>query len=156
MAIRNIRKDGDEILRKKSREVDKITDKIHILLKDMVDTLDKANGVGLAAPQVGVLKRIIIIDAGEGLLQLINPVLKSESGKQCVPEGCLSVPGIWGEVNRPTHVVVEALNPEGKKIVIEGEGLLAQALCHEIDHLEGILFKDKVVRFIDEDELRHD
>lgn len=156
MAIRNIRKDGDEILRKKSREVDKITDKIHILLKDMVDTLDKANGVGLAAPQVGVLKRIIIIDAGEGLLQLINPVLKSESGKQCVPEGCLSVPGIWGEVNRPTHVVVEALNPEGKKIVIEGEGLLAQALCHEIDHLDGILFKDKVVRFIDEDELRHD
>ena len=156
MAIRNIRKDGDEILRKKSREVDKITDKIHILLKDMVDTLDKANGVGLAAPQVGVLKRIIIIDAGEGLLQLINPVLKSESGKQCVPEGCLSVPGIWGEVNRPTHVVVEALNPDGKKIVIEGEGLLAQALCHEIDHLEGILFKDKVVRFIDEDELRHD
>lgn len=156
MAIRNIRKDGDEILRKKSREVDKINEKIHILLRDMVDTLDKANGVGLAAPQVGVLKRIVIINAGEGLLQLINPVLKTESGQQCVPEGCLSVPGIWGEVNRPTHVVVEALDPDGKKIVIEGEGLLAQALCHEIDHLEGILFKDKVVRFIDEDELRHD
>lgn len=156
MAIRNIRKDGDEILRKKSREVDEINEKIHILLRDMVETLYKANGVGLAAPQVGILKRIVIIDAGEGLLQLINPVLKTESGQQCVPEGCLSVPGIWGEVNRPTHVVVEALDPEGKKIVIEGEGLLAQALCHEIDHLDGILFKDKVVRFIDEDELRHD
>ncbi len=156
MAIRNIRKDGDEILRKKSREVDEINDKIHILLRDMVDTLNKANGVGLAAPQVGVLKRIIIIDAGEGLLQLINPVLKTESGQQCVPEGCLSVPGVWGEVNRPTHVVVEALDPEGKKIVIEGEGLLAQALCHEIDHLDGILFKDKVVRFLDEDELKHE
>lgn len=156
MAIRNIRKDGDEILRKKSREVDEINDKIHILLRDMVDTLNKANGVGLAAPQVGVLKRIIIIDAGEGLLQLINPVLRTESGQQCVPEGCLSVPGVWGEVNRPTHVVVEALDPEGKKIVIEGEGLLAQALCHEIDHLDGILFKDKVVRFLDEDELKNE
>ncbi len=156
MAIRNIRKDGDEILRKKSREVDEINDKIHILLRDMVDTLNKANGVGLAAPQVGVLKRIIIIDAGEGLLQLINPVLRTESGQQCVPEGCLSVPGVWGEVNRPTHVVVEALDPEGKEIVIEGEGLLAQALCHEIDHLDGILFKDKVVRFLDEDELKNE
>ncbi len=155
MAIRNIRKDGDDILRKKSREVEEINDKIRILLKDMADTLYNANGAGLAAPQVGVLKRIVVIDAGTGLLQLINPVLKSESGQQCVPEGCLSVPGIWGEVNRPAHVVVEALNPDGKKIVIEGEGLLAQALCHEIDHLEGILFKDKAVRFLDEDELKN-
>jgi len=155
MAIRNIRKDGDDILRKKSREVEEINEKIHILLNDMVDTLYDANGVGLAAPQVGVLKRIVVIDAGNGLLQLINPVLKSESGQQCVPEGCLSVPGVWGEVNRPAHVVVEALDPDGKKIVIEGEGLLAQALCHEIDHLNGILFKDKVVRFLDEDELKN-
>lgn len=154
MAIRNIRKDGDDILRKKSREVEEINEKIHILLKDMVDTLYNANGVGLAAPQVGVLKRIVVIDAGTGLLQLINPVLKCESGQQCIPEGCLSVPGVWGEVNRPTHVVVEALDPDGRKIVIEGDGLLAQALCHEIDHLDGILFKDKVVRFLDEDELK--
>lgn len=155
MAIRNIRKDGDDILRKKSREVEEINEKIQILLQDMVDTLYDANGVGLAAPQVGVLKRIVVINAGTGLLQLINPVLKSESGQQCVPEGCLSVPGVWGEVNRPTHVVVEALDQDGKKIVIEGEGLLAQALCHEIDHLNGILFKDKVVRFLDEDELKN-
>jgi peptide deformylase len=153
MAIRNIRKDGDEILRKKSREVDQITPKIRMLLKDMVDTLYKADGAGLAAPQVGVLKRVVVVDVGTGLYQLINPVLKSQSGEQCVAEGCLSVPGIWGEVNRPNHVVVEALNPEGEKIVVEGEGLLAQALCHEIDHLDGILFKDKVVRFLDQDEI---
>lgn len=154
MAIRNIRKDGDEILRKKSKEVDVINEKIRILLKDMADTLYKANGVGLAAPQVGVLKRVVVIDAGEGLLELVNPVLKSQSGQQCVVEGCLSVPGVWGEVNRPSHVVAEALNSAGEKIVIEGEGLLAQALCHEIEHLDGILFKDKVIRFLDKDELK--
>jgi len=154
MAIRNIRKDGDEILRKRSREVDEINDKVLTLLKDMADTLYKADGVGLAAPQVGVLKRVVVIDAGDGLLELINPVLKSESGLQCVPEGCLSVPGVWGEVNRPTHVVVEALNSKGEKITIEGDGLLAQALCHEIDHLDGILFKDKVVRFLDKEDMK--
>ncbi|NLV35324.1 MAG: peptide deformylase [Clostridiaceae bacterium] len=153
MAIRNIRKDGDEILRKRSREVDQITPKIRMLLKDMVDTLYKADGAGLAAPQVGVLKRIILVDVGTGLYQLINPVLKSQSGEQCVNEGCLSVPGIWGEVKRPAQVVVEALDPDGEKIVVEGEGLLAQALCHEIDHLDGILFKDKVIRFLDQDEI---
>ena len=154
MAIRNIRKDGDEVLRKKCREVDEINEKIHILLKDMADTLYKADGVGLAAPQVGVLKRIAVIDVGEGLIELINPVIKSQSGKQCNAEGCLSVPGVWGEVNRPTHVVVEALNSKGEKIVIEGEGLLAVALCHEIDHLDGILFKDKVVKFLNMDDLK--
>lgn len=153
MAIRNIRKDGDEILRKRSREVDQITPKIRMLLKDMVDTLYKADGAGLAAPQVGVLKRIVLVDVGTGLHQLINPVLKSQSGEQCVAEGCLSVPGIWGEVKRPEHVVVEALNPDGEKIVVEGDGLLAQALCHEIDHLDGILFKDKVIRFLEQDEI---
>ncbi len=154
MAIRNIRKDGDEILRKHSREVDEINDKVLTLLEDMKDTLYKADGVGLAAPQVGVLKRVVVIDVGEGLLQLINPVIKSQSGQQCNAEGCLSVPGIWGEVNRPTNVVVEALNEKGEKITINGEGLLAIALCHEIDHLDGVLFKDKVVRFIDKDELK--
>lgn len=154
MAIRNIRKDGDEILRKHSREVDEINDKILTLLEDMKDTLYKADGVGLAAPQVGVLKRVIVIDVGEGLLQLINPVIMSQSGQQCNAEGCLSIPGIWGEVNRPTNVVVEALNEKGEKITINAEGLLAIALCHEIDHLDGILFKDKVVRFIDKDDLK--
>jgi peptide deformylase len=153
MAIRNIRKDGDEVLRKKSREVDVINDKIQMLLKDMADTLYKADGVGLAAPQVGVLKRIVVIDVGEGLIELINPVIRSQSGQQCNAEGCLSIPGIWGEVIRPSHVVVEALDAKGNKFTIEGEGLLAVALCHEIDHLDGILFKDKAIRFIDPEEL---
>jgi peptide deformylase len=152
MAIRNIRKDGDEILRKHSREVDVINDKILTLLEDMKDTLYKADGVGLAAPQVGVLKRVVVIDVGEGLLQLINPVIKSQSGQQCNVEGCLSIPGVWGEVNRPANVVVEALNEKGEKITINAEGLLAIALCHEIDHLDGILFKDKVIRFVDQNE----
>lgn len=154
MAIRNIRKEGDEILRKKCREVDAVTDKIRILLKDMADTLYKADGVGLAAPQVGVLKRIVVIDAGEGLIELVNPVIVSQSGQQLVPEGCLSVPGVWGEVNRPSFVAVEALDGNGDKFRIEGEGLLAQALSHEIDHLDGILFRDKVVRYLDKDELK--
>lgn len=154
MALRTIRKDGDEVLRKRSREVDVINDKIIMLLQDMADTLYKANGVGLAAPQVGVLKRVVVIDVGDGLIELINPVIRSQSGQQCEAEGCLSIPGVWGEVNRPTHVIVEALDPKGQKKVIEGDGLLAVALCHEIDHLDGILFKDKVVRFLEKDELK--
>lgn len=154
MAIRNIRKDGDEILRKKSREVDAITEKICMLLDDMADTMYNANGAGLAAPQVGILKRLVVIDVGEGLIKLVNPVVKSRSGQQRVIEGCLSVPGIWGEVDRPQHVSVEALNPDGEKITLEGEGILAQALCHEIDHLDGILFKDKAVRFLDKEEIK--
>ena len=154
MAIRNIRKDGDPVLRKKSREVDEINDKIRILLKDMADTLYKADGVGLAAPQVGVLKRIVVINVGEGLIELINPVVKSRSGHQFTAEGCLSIPGIWGEVDRPSHVVVEAFNGKGEKIEVEGRELLAVALCHEIDHLDGILFKDKAIRFLDKDEMK--
>lgn len=154
MAIRNIRKDGDEILRKRSREVDSITEKIRMLLDDMADTMYRANGAGLAAPQVGILKRLVVIDVGEGLIKLVNPAVKNHSGQQRVVEGCLSVPGIWGEVDRPQHVLVEALNPDGKKITLEGEGILAQALCHEIDHLNGILFKDKAVRFLDKEEIK--
>lgn len=154
MAIRNIRKDGDEILRKKSKEVQVINEKVLMLIQDMSDTLYKVNGIGLAAPQVGVLKRVVVIDVGEGLLALINPVFRSQSGQQCTTEGCLSIPGVYGEVNRPSHVTVEALDAKGDKIVIEGEGLLATALCHEIDHLDGILFKDKATRFLDKDELK--
>lgn len=153
MAIRNIRTEEDEILRKKSKEVDVINDKIITLLKDMADTMYKAQGVGLAAPQVGILKRVVIIDAGEGLIELINPVIKSESGEQIEIEGCLSIPGVFGEVKRPAVVVVEALNRKGEKVTIEGKELLARALCHEIDHLNGILFKDKVIRFVDKEEL---
>jgi len=153
MALRTIRKDGDEVLRKKSKTVDEINDRILTLLDDMADTLYKADGVGLAAPQIGVLKRVVVIDVGDdnGLLELINPVKIQESGEQTEVEGCLSIPGVYGEVRRPAQVTVEALNREGKKVVIEGEGLLARALCHEIDHLDGVLFKDKVIRFIDMD-----
>lgn len=154
MAIRNIRKDGDEILRKTSKAVDNINEKIAILLKDMAETMYNANGVGLAAPQVGILKRIVVIDVGEGLIELINPVILEESGEQTEVEGCLSVPGIYGEVKRPDKVKVRASNAKGEESIVEGEGLLAVALSHEIDHLNGILFKDKVIRYIDNEELK--
>jgi len=153
MAIRQIRTEEDEILRKKSKKVDVIDDRIIALIKDMADTMYKANGVGLAAPQIGILKRIVVIDVGEGLIELINPVIKSQSGEQIEIEGCLSIPGVFGEVKRPAEVVVEALNPKGEKITVEGKDLLAVALCHEIDHLDGILFKDKVIRFVDKEEI---
>ncbi|HHW00008.1 MAG TPA: peptide deformylase [Clostridiaceae bacterium] len=154
MAIRNIVKEGDEVLRKKSKEVTKIDDKILTLLKDMAETMYKAGGVGLAAPQVGILKRVVVIDTGDGLLELINPVITSAKGEQIEVEGCLSVPGLYAEVKRPAEVEVEALNAKGEKITIKGKELLAVALCHEIDHLDGILFKDKAIRFLDEDELK--
>jgi peptide deformylase len=153
MALRNIRKDGDEILRKRSKEINVINDRIVTLLKDMAETMYKSDGVGLAAPQVGILRRAIVIDVGEGLLELINPVIKKCQGEVIDIEGCLSVPGIFGEVPRPEAVVIEALNASGEKVVIEGKGLLARALCHEIDHLEGVLFKDKVIRYVDREEL---
>lgn len=156
MAIRNIRMEDDEVLRKKCREVDEINDKIITLLKDMADTMYDADGVGLAAPQIGILKRIVVIDVGDGLLELINPVIKEQSGEQTEFEGCLSLPGLFGEVTRPAKVTVEALNAKGEKVTIQGEDLLAVALCHEIDHLDGILFKDKAIRFADKDELRND
>lgn len=154
MATRYIRKDGDDVLRKVCKEVDVINDKIRTLLKDMADTMYKADGVGLAAPQVGILKRIVVIDAGEALIELINPVIVKEAGEQVEVEGCLSLPEVFGEVKRPATVTVEALNAKGEKFSVTGEGLLARALCHEIDHLNGILFKDKVIRFIDKDELQ--
>ena len=149
MAIRNIRREEDEILRKKSREVAVIDERIIELLDDMVETMNVANGVGLAAVQVGILKRVVVIDVGEGPLELINPVILSQEGEQCEAEGCLSIPGKYAEVKRPAKVVVEALNRRGEKYTIEGEELLAVALCHELDHLEGILFIDKVVQFVD-------
>ncbi|MFZ5988189.1 MAG: peptide deformylase [Bacillota bacterium] len=154
MAIRNIRKEDDEVLRKISKNVDVIDERILTLLKDMADTMYDANGVGLAAPQVGILKRIVVIDVGEGLIELINPRIIKEAGEEIDIEGCLSIPGVAGEVKRPEMVVVEAMNSKGETITIEGQGLLARALCHEIDHLNGILFKDKVIRFIDKDEMR--
>jgi peptide deformylase len=156
MAIRNIRTDGDEVLRKNSKEVQVINEKTIMLLKDMADTLYKAEGVGLAAPQIGLLKRLVVIDVGDGLIELINPVIIKQSGEQQEVEGCLSIPEVFGEVKRPAEVTVKALNTKGEVVTIEGKELLARALCHEIDHLDGILFKDKVIRFIDKDDIEKD
>lgn len=145
MAIRNILKDGDPTLRKKSRQVDNINDRILILIDDMIETMYKADGVGLAAPQVGVLKRIVVLDIGEGIIVLINPEIIEQKGEQIETEGCLSIPGISGEVKRPEHVQVRGLDRKGKIIEIQGSNLLARAICHEIDHLDGVLFTDRVV-----------
>lgn len=149
MAIRNIRKNEDEVLRKKSKKVDKIDSRILTLLDDMAETMYKAEGVGLAAPQIGILRRLVVIDVGEGLIKLINPEIMSYSGEQIDVEGCLSVPDVHGEVKRPQSVVVRALNEKGEKIEVMGNDLLARALCHEIDHLNGILFIDKAIRIIE-------
>jgi peptide deformylase len=146
MALRNIRKYGDSILRKKSRKVEEINERIHVLLDDMEETLYEEDGVGLAAPQVGVLKRVIVVDVGEGILKLVNPEIIYSEGKAVDTEGCLSIPGSQGEVERPHKVKVKALNEKGEEIIIEGEDLLARALCHEIDHLNGILFIDKIIK----------
>lgn len=147
MAVRVIVKDPDPILRQVSKEVRKITPNIHKLLDDMAETMYDAGGVGLAAVQVGVLKRVVVIDVGEGLIELINPVIVSKEGEQVGPEGCLSIPGVVGEVKRAMKCTVEALNRQGEKIVVTGEGYLARALQHEIDHLNGILFTDLTTVF---------
>ena len=146
MAIRQIVQIGDPVLRKKSKVVEKIDEKIIQLLDDMADTMYHADGVGLAAPQVGILKRVVVIDIGEGLLELINPEIIETSGEQLDDEGCLSVAGEAGAVRRPYRVKVRAYDREGNLFEIEGEELLARAFCHEIDHLEGVLFVDKIER----------
>ncbi|MDR3084865.1 MAG: peptide deformylase [Christensenellaceae bacterium] len=145
MALREILKFGAETLRKKSKHVGQIDRRTHQLLDDMAETMYAANGVGLAAPQVGILKRVVVLDVGDGLLELINPEFLSSSGEQIDEEGCLSGNGEKLPVKRPAQVRVKAVNRAGKGIVIDGEGLLARALCHEIDHLEGILFIDKAL-----------
>ena len=154
MALRQIREVGDEILRKKSKEVDVVDDKIRELLQDMYETMKHAkDGVGLAAPQVGILKRLIVIDLseeGDGLYKLVNPVIVKEKGEQVCREGCLSVPGLLGDVTRPKEVVVEALDENGKKIRIKASDLLAVVLSHEIDHLNGVLFIDKATEIIED------
>lgn len=155
MAIRSIREIGDDLLRKKSREIEVVDDRVRQLLDDMYDTLKQTDdGVGLAAPQVGILKRAIVIDltCEDGpIYKLINPVIVKRSGEQECTEGCLSVPGRLGKVTRPKKVVVEALNENGEKITIKGEDLLAVVLCHEIDHLDGVLFIDKATEVFDAD-----
>ena len=145
MAIRNIRQEGDEILKKKSREVEVIDDKVRELIEDMVETMHKYEGVGLAAVQVGILKRIIVIDIYDEktpIVKLINPKIVKQKGEREVEEGCLSFPNKFAKVKRPVEVVVEGLNEKGEKVKIKATELLAQALCHEINHLDGVTFVD--------------
>lgn len=144
MAIRKIREMGHDVLTKVCKEVEKVTPRTKVLIDDMFDTMYDAMGVGLAAPQVGVLKRIVTIDVGEGPILLINPEIIETSGEQTGEEGCLSVPGKSGVVTRPNYVKVRAFDEDMKEIVLEGEGLLARAFCHEIDHLDGHLYVEKV------------
>lgn len=148
MAIRMIREEGDEILKKKSREVENIDEKVQELIQDMLDTMHKANGVGLAAVQVGVLKRIVVIDVYEEGVEpyiLINPEIIKTKGEQTVEEGCLSFPNKFAKIVRPKEVVARALNEKGEKIEIKAKDLLAQAICHEVDHLNGEVFIDKII-----------
>ena len=145
MAIRNIRISTDEVLRKTCKPIKEITPNLLTLLDDMADTMYEANGVGLAAPQVGILKRAVVIDIGEGLVELLNPVILETSGSQIDEEGCLSLPGKSDPVESPYYVKAKAMDREGNEFIIEGEELMARALCHEIDHLDGILYIDKAL-----------
>ena len=144
MAIRMIREEGEPVLRKVCKPVKEITPKIAELVDDMLDTMYDENGVGLAAPQVGMLKRIVVIDIGEGPAVLINPEIVETSGEQTGREGCLSIPGKMAVVTRPNYAKVKAVDITGQNIIVEGEELMARALCHEIDHLDGILYIDKM------------
>lgn len=144
MALRKIRTFDDKILRKQCKPVDKITERIQEILDDMVETLhDTPNGGALAANQIGILKRLVVVDLGNGVLKLINPLIISAEGDQFEPEGCLSFPGLWGKVHRPKKVTVKALNERGIVIIIEEIDFMAKCLCHEIDHLDGLVFIDK-------------
>lgn len=154
MALMTIVKDTDEVLRKKCRPVTEITPRIIRLLDDMAETLHESGGVGLAAPQVGVLRRVCIIEVEPGeLIELINPVITERKGSQQELEGCLSVPGKWGYTKRPAVVTVKALDRNGEEFALTGEELLARAICHETDHLDGVLFYDNAVRMLTKEEL---
>ncbi|APQ95982.1 peptide deformylase [Clostridium botulinum] len=149
MALRQIRLFDDEILRKESKVVKIVDDKIRQILNDMTDTMyNTENGGGLAAPQVGILKRLVVIDMGQGLIKLVNPKIIKQEGTQEVIEGCLSIPNKFGKLIRPAKVTVQALNENGEEIILTGTGDLAKCFCHEIDHLEGILFTDLVTEYI--------
>ncbi|MEM1484962.1 peptide deformylase [Oscillospiraceae bacterium PP1C4] len=153
MALRNILKEGDERLRKKSREVTEFNERLWTLIDDMAQTMQKSNGVGLAAPQVGILRRVVVIDVGEGLHELVNPVIVQQTGDQYGSEGCLSVPGEYGMVHRPANVTVQAQDRFGKPIELTASDYLAIAVCHETDHLDGVLFIDKADRMLSPEEL---
>ena len=147
MALREVREEGDPILRKQSKPVKEMNERTALLIDDMLETMYQANGVGLAAPQVGILKRCVVIDVGEGKIELVNPEIIAQSGSQIGSEGCLSVPGVFGEVERPNEVTVRAQDRNGKTFELTGTELLARALCHETEHLDGKLFLEKVIRF---------
>lgn len=153
MAIRQIVKEGDSVLTKKCREVTKFDDRLATLIDDMIETLHLANGVGLAAPQVGVLRRVVIVDVGEGPIELVNPKIIAYSGEQESLEGCLSCPGEWGITRRPNYVKVKAQDRNGNEFTVEGKELLAKAFCHELDHLEGIIYKQKAIRMLTPQEI---
>lgn len=142
MALRTIRMQGDAVLTKKCREVTEMTPKIQMLIDDMLETMYDAQGVGLAAPQVGILKRVVVIDIGDAPLVLINPVIISSDGEQTGGEGCLSLPGMAGQVTRPNHVIAKAYDRDMNEITVEGTDLLARAICHEVDHLEGHMYTE--------------
>lgn len=146
MAIRNIVKNGDDVLRKVCRSQLTFDERLATVLDDMIETMYAADGVGLAAPQVGILRRYCVIDIGEGVIELVNPVIESFEGTQLEQEGCLSFPGEYGITSRPQKVTVRAQDRYGKTFTVTGEGLLARALCHEIDHLDGIVYKDRLVK----------
>lgn len=150
--VRKIVKLGDEVLRKQSKPMQKFDLRLWLLLRDMAETMYKAEGVGLAAPQVGILRRVVVIDIGEGLVELVNPEIIATEGEQAGPEGCLSVPGRQGYVVRPNKVTVRAQDRNGKHFELTGEGLMARALCHEIDHLDGVIYVDKMDHEIFDDD----
>ncbi|MBR5219158.1 MAG: peptide deformylase [Clostridia bacterium] len=156
MALRTIRIIGDELLRKKSREVTEINDRILDLLDDMAETMYETGGVGLAAPQVGVLRRVVVIDVGDGLFEFINPVILEQSGEDTQLEGCLSVPEQVGDVTRPAHVKVRAQDRNGEEFILEADGFFAKAVCHELDHLDGVIFVDKAEKLYSKDEFEFD
>lgn len=153
MALRNIVTEGDSVLTKKCRKVEKFDSRLHELLDDMIETLHDSDGVGLAAPQVGILRRITVIDIGEGVTEFINPEIIEQSGEQEVIEGCLSCPNEFGIIKRPAYVKAKAFDRNGNEFTIEGEEFFAQAMSHEFDHLDGIIFKSKVERMISQEEL---
>jgi peptide deformylase len=155
MAVRNILTIGEETLRKKSREVTVFDRRLHILLEDMAKTLENAHGIGLAAPQIGILKRVVVIFDSEKRIELVNPVIIETLGEQQAVEGCLSIPGKYGITRRPETVTVIALDRKGNEFTITGSGLLARAFCHEIDHLNGVLYIDNVIRILTEEELEN-
>ena len=156
MGLRKILTDKEPALHKVCRPVEKFDWRLHKLLKDMTDTLIDSGGVGLAAPQVGILRRVVLVDTGEEILELINPTLVSTDGEQEGPEGCLSVPGKYGLVKRPYYATVRAQDRDGNWFEVEGEELIARCFCHELDHLDGILYTQKMERFLTDEELEYD